>query len=450
MFASGPTLLSALCLIQAEADIDVVGRFETRVGQAPTGAVTTSGQLAEQSQVIIVATPVLGLRWLEGVDNLRANSATRILWRPVPLYNHRPLFLESLDVAHIHRSSKRSQWQWSLTGSYGEQDYTSLSQQFANQPALPNALTALIVSANGETLWRSSRRTTLSLQMGALYRRPVNAPTTTASDGSSTTSTTVLWFPTQTAVMVTPSALFGLSRRSSLELSAPLADYDIQGIAQTQTSTSRIPPLPGLPPTAQAAFPLGHANYAAVEPQLSLLDSLTRRHRLHVVAGLTYAVSLRGAVTSRNAISPIAQVELNSLLMRTRASTWRSSIGAGTTWFADPILGQSVQRGNVQARVDAELGPNWTAGLRMAFVTDMFGRMQISTVPPPDEAFRSVDLSVRRRWANAVVAELGARYAERAPYLSPSNYVSNSEWHNRELWAFLILTTEPRRPARPM
>jgi hypothetical protein len=178
---------------------------------------------------------------------------------------------------------------------------------------------------------------------------------------------------------------------------------------------------------------------------------LTRRHQLRVVAGLTYAVSLRGTVTS--GISPLAQVELNSLLIRTRATTLRYVIGAGATWFADPILGQTVQRGNAQARIDAELGLNWGAGLRMAFVTDLFGRLPVpASGPPLDESFRSVDLSVRRRFAHAAIAEFGARYAERAPYLSPSSYfdVLNSAWHNRELWAFMTLTTLPRRPARPM
>ena len=446
MFAGGPTLLSALCLIQAEAHFDVGGRFETRVGQAPTGTVTTSGQLAEQSQLMVVATPELGLRWIEGVDNLRADSSTRILWRPIPLYDHRPLFLESVDLAHTHRPSKRSQWQLNLTGSYGEQDYTSLSQQFAAQPALPLSLTALIVNATVDASWRSSRRTTLSLRMGALHRRTVNAPTTSsvsASTGTVQAGTTVFTLPTQTVVMVGPQAEFALSRQSRIELSAPLTDYDIQGLAQNQAASFLV-----------SSPPPDHANYATIQPQLSLLDSLNRRHQLHIVAGLTYARSFHGAAMG-SPITPLAQVELSSLLVRTRATTWRSSIGAGTSWYADPILGQAVQRGNAQVNLDAELGPDWGAGLRMAFVTDVSGQLRNpagTDAPPLDESFRSVDLSFRHRWANAVVADFGARYAERAPHLEPSNYldVFSSVWHNRELWAFLVLTTEPRRPPRPM
>jgi hypothetical protein len=442
MFASGPAILSALCLIQAEAHIDVGGRFETRVGQAPTGAPTVlnPSQLTEQSQVMIVATPVLGLRWLEGVDNLRADSATRILWRPVPLLDQRPLFLESVEVVHIHRPSKRSEWQLNFSGAYGEQDYTSLSQQFANQPALPNALTSLILTATETALWRSSRRTNLSLQFGALHRRTVHAPTTT--DTSTTTGYVALALPTQTAATVTPLAHFVLSRRSIVEVSAPLADYDIQGITQLPaTSTS---------PTPSAQ---GHVNYATVQPQMALFESLTRRDELHLVAGFTYANNLRSTITRGKPISPLALVELNSLLVRTRAGALRGAISAGTTWFADPILGQSVQRSNVQARLDAELGPQWSAGMRMAFVADILDRLPTpSPGVPLDESFRSVDLSIRHRWANALVAEFGARYAERAPYLKASTYfdVTNSAWHNRELWAFLILTTEPRRPSRPM
>jgi hypothetical protein len=445
MLASGPSILSALCLIQAEAHIDVGGRFETRVGQAPTGAADASGQPTEQSQVVLAATPMLGLRWLEGADSLRADSATRILWRPVPLFGARPIFLESVNVVHVHRPSRRSQWQLNLAASYGEQDYTSLSQQFANQPALPEALTALILSATEDVLWRSSRRNTLTLRIGALHRRTVNAPTTTGN--------TALAFPTQTAATVAPSARYALSRRSTLEVSAPLSDFDIQGIAQTQASNSRVPSLPGQTLPSQVPSPLGNANYATVQPQLALTDSLSRRHQLHMVAGLTYAIGLRGTVIGGNTISPLAQIELSSILMRTHSSALRCSIGAGTTLYADPFLGQAVQRGNVQAHVDAELSRDWAAGLRIAFVTDLSGRLPApSSGLPPDESFRSVDLAIRRRWANAVVAEFGARYAERAPYLSPSNYldVSNSVWHNRELWGFLSLTTEPRRPSRPM
>jgi hypothetical protein len=436
MLASGPTILSALCLIQAETHVDVGGRFETRVGQAPTGAQTTSGQLAEQSQVMIVATPVLGLRWLEGVDSFRADSATRILWRPVPRFDARPLFLESLDVAHSRRPTRRSQWQLNLTGAYGEQDYLSLSQQFANQPTLPTAVTTLNVGAVGDALWRSSRTTTLTLRIAAQHRRALDAPATSSA------APVAFVLPTQTSVTVVPLAAFLRSRRTALEVSAPLADYDIQGITQTQ------------PVGTESTSQQGHANYATVQPQLALVESLTRHHYLRLTAGFTYAVSLRDTAMrgAWHPLSPLAQVELNALWLRTRAATLRYAISAGTTWFADPILGQTVQRGIAQARIDAELGPSWSAGLRMAFVTDLFDRLPTPAGGPPfDESFRSVDVSARRRFAHAAIAEFGARYAERAPYLSPSNYLDafGSGWHNRELWAFLTLTTEPRRPARP-
>ena len=86
MFASGPVILSAMFLIQAEAQFEAGARIETRVGEMPTGTAqgtssssTVQPATVEQTQVMVVATPLLSLRWLDSIDDLRANSATRIL-----------------------------------------------------------------------------------------------------------------------------------------------------------------------------------------------------------------------------------------------------------------------------------------------------------------------------------------------------------------------------------
>ena len=111
MFASGPAILSALSLIQAEVQFEAAARIETRVGEAPSVTQVNASAGAEQTQVRVEATPLLSLRWIDGVDDVHVDSATRILWRPVPLFDARPLFLETLGATHSRRPSRRSQMQ---------------------------------------------------------------------------------------------------------------------------------------------------------------------------------------------------------------------------------------------------------------------------------------------------------------------------------------------------
>ena len=436
MFASGPVILSALFLIQAEAQFEAGARIESRVGEAPTGtklvsSLDPSGQpvtttvATEQAQILVVATPILSLRWLGGVDDVRANSATRMLWRPVPLIGSRPLFLETLEATHIRRPSKRSRWQLNVRGTYGEEDYTSLTQQFANQPTLPAATTVVMVNALADALWRSSRRTTLTVQLGAAHRRALDGQT--GASGTSATSSTVFVLPTQTSVTAAPGLRYALARRSSLEAYAIIADVDIQGIS---------------PGTAQA----GRMNVLSLQPQVGILEELTRRHQLRLVAGFTYASALRRTDTGLvgnppwHPITPLLQIDLNSLLQRTRTAVVRSSLGAGTTWFVDPVLGVAVLRGIAQARLDAALGPNWSVGARCGFATDLTERLPAVGGISPDETVVSAEIPIRYRWTSQLVAEFGGRYAERAPHLSAPDF----SWHNRELWLFFTLLTTTR------
>ena len=104
MLASGTAVFAALLAAQGVAEFETGARLDTRVGQAPTGVrVTPAGQAvqAEQNQLMVSATPILGLRWAGEDSELRVLSDTRILWRPVPLFDRRPLFLEVLDISHL-------------------------------------------------------------------------------------------------------------------------------------------------------------------------------------------------------------------------------------------------------------------------------------------------------------------------------------------------------------
>jgi hypothetical protein len=428
MLVSGPAVLSALLVIQAAAELEAGARVDIRAGIAPTG-MTSTGQVAqsEQKQVAVTATPLLGLRWSGGASESRAISATRILWRPVPLLGSRPLFLETLEASHLQRPSKRSRWQLSLRGSYGEEDYISLTQQFAKQPTLPAAMTMVTVNALADGLWRESRRTTMTLLLEGIHRQSLNSQTVASGDGTTTTpTTTVPVLPTQTLVTVRPGVRYALSRRSTLEALVGLTETDIQGIQLTASPAARV-------------------NVFTVQPQVGLLEDLSRRHQMRAFVGLTYAAVLVNPDKSRDwrPWTPLVRADLTSLLWRIRASAVRSTLGASTMWYADPVLAAAVLRGMAEARLDAQLGPRWSIGARGAFTTD-FGK----PLPPyspggvsPDETIVQVEVPVRYRWTGQIGLEFGGRYAERAPSLAASDF----GWRNRELWAFLTLVTTTRR-----
>jgi hypothetical protein len=438
MFVSGLSILSALVLVQAGAEFEPGARFESRAGEAPTGTQTLpTGQIvpAEQAQLMVVATPILGLHWLSEVNDLRANSATRILWRPEPLPDSRPLFLETIEATHIAHPSPRTRWQLSLRGSYGEEDYTSLSQQFANQPTLPTATTAVMVNGLADASWRSTRRTTLTLQLGGFHRRALDGQTVASSTTGPGSAFVPL--PTQTSATATPGMRFALTRRTSLEAFATIADADIQGIS---------------PVTNEA----GRTNVFSVQPQVGILQELSRSHQLHLLAGLTYAAAIRRLDASQtwHPVTPIFAVDLRSVLRRTRDAVVRSSLGAGTTWYADPVLGVAVVRGIAQANLDAQLGLKWTVGIHGTFATDLTRRLPtVNGGIPPDETIVSAEIPFRYRWSEQWVAEFGGRLAERGPHLAtPSlaapNFALRSQ--EREMWVFLTLLTVPRAPsARP-
>ena len=433
MLAGGPMALTALLLVRASAQMETGARIETRVGDAPTGALSVPSDptsvpvAAQQAQVMVVATPILKLRWTTGVDDVRLDSATRIFWRPVPLLGTRPLFLETLGATDTRRPTKRSRWRLDLRGTYGEEDYTSLSQQFANQPTLPVSTTMFMANGSVDALWRNSRRTTLTFRLGVIHRRTLDAqPVASKVPG---TSLAPLSLPTQTSVTASPALHWTVTRRFGIEASAPVFDYDFQDITQ-------------------ASAPAGHTNIASIQPQMGFLEELSRRHQLHFVAGLTFAYALQGSNTKLgHHVTPLVRVDLNSTLYRTRATAVQSSVGAGTNWLVDPVLGTGVWRGVAQANFDATIGPHWTTGARFMFTTNLSARLPTADGPSAngapiyiDETIVSAEIPVRHRWSNLLLVEFGGRFAERAPRLSAPRFA----WRERELWAFLTLFAATR------
>jgi hypothetical protein len=429
MLASGPAVLSALLALQGATELEAGARIEARAGEVPAMAGPTGA--AEQAQVMLVATPILGLRWSGDASEARASSATRIFWLPVPLLERRPLFLETLATSFLARPNRRSRFRLDLRGSYGEEDYTLLAQQFVGQPTLPpvKTLTLLTLNAAGDGSWRESRRTTLTVLLAAIHRRTPDHQVVNNAGATSATATAPA-LPTQTLITVTPGGRYALDRRSSLEVLLGLGETDIQGFQTTNSPSARM-------------------NVLMIQPQLGLVRDLSRSQQVRAFAGLTYAAVLINPDKQRNwlPLTPLCRVELGSLLWRTRASALRSSLGAGTAWYADPVLGAAVLQGMTEARLEAQLGLRWSAAARAAFTTDLNAPLPAPATSgvSPDETVVLVEVPFRYRWSTQLDVEFGARYAERGPHLAAADF----GWHNRELWAFVTLLTTTSRPSRP-
>jgi len=433
MAICGPMVLPALLTIAGTAQLGVGGRFEARVGQAPTGvALDASGAAvpAEQGQVLLIATPMLSLRYLSELDDLRAMSSTRVLWRPEPLPKDRPLVLQSVDLSEAGILSKRSHWRLSLRGTYGEEDYTALSQQFASQPTLPRSLTMLLVEGNGEVVWRASRRTDLFLQFLGLHRRTLDSDSTSGSPQGN--AVLGLALPPQTTTSVAPGIRHRLTRHSTVEALAAIMDSDVGS-------------------TPQGLSQLGELNVLSFQPLLGLRQQLGRNHQLHAAAGLAYAVALRRPeqAPSFQPVLPLLQVDLTSVLPQTHDVRWRSTLGAATNAFVDPVLATEVLRATAQARLDLEMATYWGIGAVGIFATDITGPLPPAGLSgaagtpalAPDETLVSAEISAHYRRAERLLIELGARYSQRAPHLQSPSFAWRS--NEREVWLFFSATTLP-------
>jgi|GEM_PF-6539671 len=431
MLAIGPAVLSALLVLQGPTGLEAGARIDTRVGEVPTvvtgSDATTPAALAEQKQVLISATPLLGARWSGENTELGARAATRILWRPVPLLSSRPLILETLETTLSERASPRGKFQLALRGSYGEEDYTSLAQQFLNQPSLPLARTLLTVSSAGAGSWRESRLTTLTFQVEAMYRR--SSDTQAIADlAAPGTTISVPALPTQTLVTTTSGLRRALSRRLRVEALLGLAETDIRGVQTASSSNARV-------------------NLLTVQPQVGVIADVSRNQQLQASAGLSYTSALVNPDPSQNWLpwAPLVRAELTSLLWSVRGSAVRSSLSAGTAWYADPVLGVAVRRATVGMGLEGTFGPRWNAAARVDFITDINKPLAPRYVGglEPDETIVQVDVPISCRWNDQLTIEFGARYAERGPNLAASDF----SWRNREVWAFATLITTTRQTA---
>jgi hypothetical protein len=321
--------------------------------------------------------------------------------------------LETLTLAHSTQPTRRLQWRSEIRGSYGEQDYMSLSQTLSTQPTLPLASTMVMAEGSTGPSYRISRQTSLSSGLSLTYRRTLDSSTS----GSGNT------LPTQIVIGMTPSLSHALTRDSGISVSSTVSDYDIQASGATAP--------------VGATAPAGRTNMITIQSQIGLAERLNRVHQLQLSAGMIYSKVLKGASASAGSpISPVAQVALNSDFYRTAYLTLRSLVSAGATKVVDPVRGNGRSRGLATAGLNAQIDRRWGCDLRASFASDI-SKPDSSSAISDDSMMVSLDSSLRHSWPSLVALEFGARFSERATHPAAPQFA----WRGRELWFTLSIYT---------
>jgi hypothetical protein len=404
MFASGAGALVATFMTLANATVVGEARLQARVGEIPG---------MPGPQVSTTAMPGVSLSWFDSQNQLQLQLGSRILWRPVDRPRDRPLFLETFSLSHSTHPSRRVQWRSEIQGSYGEQDYMSLSQALANQPTLPFASTMLMVGGSTGPSWVVSRRSALKCLLNVTHRRTFDSST-----GGSETPGASFRMPTQIVLGVSPALGYQLKPGASLTFTVPVYDYDSQAFSG--------------PPSSGAPSSGGQTNTLTIQPQVSLAERLSRVHQLQLSAGATYYEVLRGPNTSQGrAVSPLGQIGLASDFYRTSSFGLKSLVSASIARYMDPILGIGTLRGEATAGLSMQMDRRWSCELRAVFATDL--SKPPASNPQQNSMVVSVDSTLRYRWPNLMALELGGRFSDRATDPMSSRFA----WRGRELWFFL-------------
>jgi hypothetical protein len=428
MIAGGPMALSAFFLAQASAHIEAGARLDCRAGEAPIGP----GE-ASQGIWMNAITPSIGFMLRTSDNELGTSYAPRFLWS-VPNSNDplRPLILQTFVLTNTYRPSKRSQWQTSLRAVYGQEDSVALQQLLPGQATLPAMMKIFSGSAEATASWRSTRLTTLTFQLAALHRRPLDyqsCPVTPATGTATTSGATPFVFPTQTTLRATPALQYTSSRRSHLEFSVPVGYYD----------------------SSANGGPTSVGKFLVVQPQVAWVDDLSRRNQLSLAAGISVedVIARPANYQGSNPITPIVRTGLNSILVSTRTFVLRSELSAQVSLYLDPVLGTTVLRAPFLARLDATMGRHWSAGALVNFTTDASWSPLPCTPSStarnggcPDETVFLASIPVRYTWAQLFFVEFAGRFAIRAPHLRVP--AEDFHWGETEIWATLTLSAASR------
>lgn len=419
-----PPVALLFCAATGGFDANATVTSETRVGEAPLQA---GG--GTQAGVIAVLTPTVDGQYLGHALELRLDYSPRIFWRqPNELKNNRPLVLHLANLSIAGRPARPVRLTAGGNLTAGAADYTSLSflfgtaaQQQGQRPS-DKVTDFLSVSVGAAAEVSVSRTWAVGLDARVTHRRPLGSVETPPPPMPGTPATMqqpVLLRQTTTAV--TPSVLDRVSRLTEASLTAP-ASY--------------------------TTYDDGTAVYTA-SPAVGVRTRLGRQWDVRASAGIGVSHVAPGSAAlgdTRTEWGPIGGVESSVAVLSKHDAALRFTLALFAEEYVDPILQIAGPRGNALARISALLSPEWTCAIEGTFSTSL--ARHPATIPnstlPPDETSASASLPVRYRASDELLVEFGGRWFDRGPHLA----AANADFHQRQLWFYVMLTASSRRMPR--
>ena len=397
--------LVALLTITDGLGVEASAALESRAGEAPIRVGETPTAFVAE-----ILTPLVELRLRAPALSLRWGYGPRILWQsPNPNDRLDPLILHTTTLGLDARLSPAVSAKAAAVGAIGQPDYTTLSLLLGPmQGSLPSVMTIASASARAAVLARLQARLQLEVTGQVQHWRRLDDDV--AGGGGGITG--------QTWATLEPAVMYRVTRRHDVGLGNALG----------------------------AAWYSNGAEVLTVSPRARWRAALSARHELRLLAGLTFAAdagTVPAVGSSGRAISPVGSLEVDGVLAKSGGVALRYATAGGVDLFLDAVLGTADPRGSARAAVMLTVSPNWMASARGDFAT------VLRTVPRPDnadETIASAAASVRRRLSLDLYAELGIRWADRAPALASPTF----GFHQRQTWGyFTIVGTTSLLGGRP-
>ncbi len=385
----------ACALLLAIAELQVGARAELRGGEAPPLA----GQ-APESAARSTVQPEAGLAVRSHAGQTRLHYGPRLTYRaPSHMGAEQPLVMHFLGAEHEQRLERGARVLGEVSTSFGDVDYTGLSQTLGpSQSTLPTLTRLLTLGGSTALEVRELRRWILVSRLGATHQRPL--------DESGAAPVAGVALSQSTLVDLSQTARHALSRRDELTLAAGLSDQRLSS---------------GL-------------HVLAVEPGAGWHRRLTRTHTLELRGGvvLAHAIAHPAGTGAPTVASPVGHAGLVSRMRPARGLVVDSEVSAAATWFLDPVLVTSLTRGTVSASISA----TFRRALTVAASAQLATSLSLTPQPGhPDETLVRAEIPVRYRVSPRFSVEVGGRYSDRGQHL----LASAVNLHQRELWLYLQL-----------
>ena len=401
-------------LLASPFELNASVATETRAGEAPVLGTTVSDRFVAE-----LITPQAEAELRQEQLDVRLAYSPRLFWQAPNALGRtfRPLLLNQATLSLSAQPSATTKIAARAFGSYGEPDYTILSQIIGSmqgmpapgsgQPSVPQVLKILTVAANLGIQTDLSRRFRLTFGVDATHFRPLaDLPPVMSQPGVPMPPPSAVYL-TQTTVTATPGATFRVTPEDDLALTV--------GTAYSTYSS-----------TYSCCVEL-----LLVSPMLSWRMRRQAGDELRLGLGFTEARDL-GSISvlgGHPVLSPTGSVEALWHVGGEDEYGLTARLKATVDEFVDPILGVAYPRGLVAGQLLLVLAPDWSVSVQGDFGTSLQTSPAIPTsnttapsqIGSPDETAFSISVPVRHRLSGNLIMEFGGRWAERAPAIAASH-----------------------------